>query len=341
MNNVRKIWENSNITEPAFHFDGEALFDERLSSHTTFRVGGPADLFLLPATVDALRSAVCFLKKQAVPVHILGGGSNLLVADRGVRGAVLSLAALNGISVQDQASPLAASPDRPLNADTVLVRSGAGATVEDLLKWCAECGLSGLERLGGLPGSVGGAVFMNARCYDFSVSDAFFGADFMEFSPAGCTLNTTGFEAGQWDYKRSPFQRRSGSSHFELAQGEPVIVSAVFSLRKGDSGCIRSEIERFIQDRETKGHYRFPSAGSMFKNNHAFGSPSGKIIDEAGLRGFRIGGAQVAPWHGNIVINADNATAEDIRLLVEQVRSKVFAQTGFMLETEVVFAGEW
>ena len=156
-----------------------------------------------------------------------------------------------------------------------------------------------------------------------------------------CTIEKRCYTSDEWSYKTSPFQTRNGPDPLALAEDTQVILSADFSVTGGNKGKILDEMAFYTRDREEKGHFRFPSAGSMFKNNHAFGKPSGKIIDEAGLRGFRIGDAQVAPWHGNIVINAGNATAADLRTLVEEVRRRVLEKTGFLLESEVIFAGEW
>jgi len=308
-----------------------ARYDEPMKAHTTFQIGGPADFFASPASPEELGALIDFFFENAVPVSILGGGSNLLVSDRGIRGAVVSLGALSRVE------PFSADPA----AFPVRVRAGAGASMQKLTDWCALQGYSGLERFAGLPGSVGGAVFMNARCYEISVSDLFFTADILHFAGGRCTLETTDCRPDEWGYKKSPFQVRPETDPLLLCENARIVLSAVFTVKRGDSRHIQAEMDRYIQDREEKGHFRFPSAGSMFKNNHAFGKPSGKIIDEAGLRGFRIGDAQVAPWHGNIVINAGKARAEDMRALVEEVRNRVYAKTGFQLEPEVIIAGDW
>lgn len=182
---------------------------------------------------------------------------------------------------------------------------------------------------------------MNARCYDASISGVFFGAEILCFRSGRCTIEKAKYLPDEWDYKKSPFQSRSGVDPLVLSEGSRVVLSADFVLEKGDAKTIRAEMAWYVRDREEKGHFRFPSAGSMFKNNHAFGKPSGKLIDEAGLCSFRIGDAQVAPWHGNIVINVGNARSEDIRKLVEEVRRQVFEKTGFLLESEVILAGDW
>lgn len=330
MNTVRKLWENSNITGNVPAADLAVSFDEPMEAHTTFRVGGPADLFSVPRTKEALSALLSFFSSASVPVSILGGGSNVLVSDRGIRGAVVSLSAFDAIELLP--APSATSP---------CVRAGAGASMDALTSWCAGQGISGLERFAGLPGSVGGAVFMNARCYDISVSDRFLAAELLHFSGGGYTMEERTYRAEDWAYKKSPFQTRAGADPLVLDGSASLILSAAFYLGRGSEADIRAEMDGYIRDRGEKGHFRFPSAGSMFKNNRDFGKPSGKLIDEAGLRGFRIGDAQVAPWHGNIVINAGKASAADLRALVAEVRARVLEKTGFLLESEVIFAGDW
>ncbi len=333
MINVRKLWENSNITARFPCLSSRARFDEPMREHTTFKVGGPADVFVEPSDAEELIALVGLFSPAGVPVSVLGGGSNLLVADRGIRGAVISLSRLDSIT-------LPAAPDG-FPSDRVPVRVGAGCSMNSLTNWCADRELAGLERFAGLPGSVGGAVFMNARCYDIAIADVFFAAECLHFGSEGCTIQKAGFVPGEWDYKASPFQRREGSDPLVLSPGSRVVLSVDLAVSAGNGDEIRAEMERYERDRADKGHFRYPSAGSMFKNNRDFGKPSGKIIDEVGLRGFRIGDAQVAPWHGNFVINLGSATAADLRELVEQVRRRVFESTGCMLESEVILAGDW
>ena len=333
MNNVRKLLENSNITKEWPALASRISYDELMSAHTTFKIGGPADCFARPRTRAELSALIDFFTANTIPVSVLGGGSNLLVADRGIRGAVISLAGFDAIERIDSTPPAA--------PDALLVRSGAGVAMNDLVEWCAARSFGGLERFAGLPGSVGGAVFMNARCYETSVSDVFFRAECLYFRDGGYTIEERPFDPAEWDYKRSPFQWRSGPDPLLLGENAQIVLSAVLHLKAGDERAIRSEMETYVRDRACKGHFRYPSAGSMFKNDRAFGKPSGKIIDEAGLCGLRIGDAQIAPWHGNILVNVGNATASDVRALVDEVRRQVLEKTGFDLEPEVIMAGDW
>lgn len=329
MLNVRKIWENSNI--PALWPDlaASVRFDEPMALHTSFQVGGPADLYVEPSGEEELGALAEALFSLGIPVSLVGGGTNLLVSDKGIRGAVISLARLSSIRKGEE------------TGGSRIVTAGAGVSMETLVEWCADRDISGLERFTGLPGTLGGAAFMNARCYDLSLSEVFLSARVLYFGPSGYTIMTVPKREGEWDYKKSPFQGVKARHPVALERGDSLIASVTLSLSAGSSPDIRREMEKYRADRESKGHFRYPSAGSMFKNDRSFGKPSGAIIDGAGLKGFSVGGARVADWHGNLVINTGGATASDIRTLVEEVRRRVLGQTGFNLEPEVIFAGEW
>jgi UDP-N-acetylmuramate dehydrogenase len=293
-------------------FRGFLAYDEPLANHTTFRVGGPADLFVrpegaaFPAYAALLRQAAA---EEGIPLFILGGGANIVVSDRGIRGIVLDTGGWRGA--------VAEGPG-------LLVRSGA--TVDEAAEAAAKAGLGGLEFLAGMPGTIGGAIWMNARCYGRSISDALAETEILEESGARRWIPA---RPEDFAYKKSPFQGQRS-----------LILSARLALTPRPETEIRGEMETRRRDREAKGHYRCPSAGSVFKNNRAFGKPTGQIIDELGLRGVAIGGAMVAPWHGNIIINTGNATAQEIRALTEEVAAQVKAALGFTLEPEILFVGE-
>ena len=203
----------------------------------------------------------------------------------------------------------------------------SGTSVDGLTSRLAERGLSGLEFLAGMPGSVGGAVWMNARCYEKSVSDVLLETEILD---ENCHRQRVPFQAEGFSYKKSPFQSR-----------EVLILSARFAVQFRESQDIHKEIASYRQNRTDKGHYRFPSAGSAFKNDRDFGESTGRIIDQLGLRGLSIGGAQIAPWHGNIIINIGNAIASDIRILMGEVVRRVKEARGFDLESEILFVGDW
>lgn len=302
MNNVREIAKKIN--------DIETITDVPMKERTTFRTGGCADLMIFPDNEQELQTVLKLLSEENLPFFILGGGANLLVSDDGIREPVISLEKMNRITV-----------------DGCRIRAEAGASVEDVCTAALDSCLSGVEFLYRLPGSVGGAVRMNARCYDHSICEVL--DQIVYFDKNGKPLRRTPEEGG-FGYKQSPFQNNG-----------TVVTAAVFRLQKGNRTQIEAAMKANESDRERKGHFRYPCAGSIFKNDRRFGKPSGILIDEAGLRGLREGGAQVAPFHGNIIINTGKATSTEIRNLIETVRSRVFSSCGCRLEPEVVFAGEW
>jgi len=216
---------------------------------------------------------------------------------------------------------------RGLEAGPDTVSALCGTPIDDAAGFARDRGLSGLEFAASLPGTVGGAVWMNARCYEREIADAL---ESVETLDAGLALRRRLFEPAEWGYKRSPFQSTTD-----------VILRAVFRLGPGDPGTIEEAMRRHRQDREVKGHFLHPCAGSVFKNDRSFGKPTGRLIDELGLKGLRIGGAQVAPYHGNIIVNLGDATAADVRALIERVEREVADRVGLRLEREVILAGDW
>ena len=304
MNNLLKKSVNFNIID---NYNGIFLQNESLKDKTTFKIGGNASFFAKPEDSKSLIALLSWAKENDLPLFILGGGSNLVVSDEGIDKLVISTESFDFCTLQDD-----------------LLICGAGCTFEKITEFCIENEISGLENFAGLPGTTGGATFMNARCYEVSISDVLSSVKYIDLSDF--TEKTYSVDLSEWDYKKSPFQ-----------SGDKIITQVSFNIKKGNSKEIEEKSLSFIKDRENKGHFKFPSAGSVFKNNRNFGKPSGKIIDEVGLRGFSVGQAQVAPWHGNFIINNGNATASDVRNLVEIIQEKVLKETGFMLECEIIF----
>ena len=306
MNKIFELRKKINILE-----------NEPMSLHTSFKTGGPARFYARPGDFTELALLVEAAASDGLPVFILGGGANILVADKGISGLVIATGGLRRHSLEGS-----------------LLRAGAGLPISDAAGFAADAGLEGLDFIHAMPGSAGGAVYMNARCYGYSVSDVLEELSFLP--PGGLLPEKRGIEelrAG-FAYKKSPFQ--SGGS-----LSGAVIIEAVFRLRPGDKALIRDNMRRIEEDRKAKGHFMAPSAGSVFKNNHAFGQPTGKILDELGMRGFRHGGAQVSPLHGNIIINTGNASSGDIRGLMEILAMRAKDERGIVLEPEIIFAGEW
>lgn len=289
--------------------NGRVQIREPLCKHTTMKVGGIADIFIVPDDLEEFKAVYNYLHQKKLKPFILGGGANIVPADKGIRGVVLSTERLNHVTVRD---------------DTVT--AGGGFPIGDLPAIALEKGLCGLEFITAMPGSVGGAVVMNARCYGSEIADILEQVLFL--TPKGIVEKYL-FYKEDWGYKRSPFQSAKG-----------IIIEATFRLQFDDTKAASLRMEEVREDRKEKGHFRYPSAGSVFKNNRLFGKPSGKIIDELGLRGERIGGAVVAPWHGNIIINEGNASACDIYCLVDLIQQRSL-KAGYPLEPEILFVGEW
>ena len=305
MRNVGKIRKKINLPCPV-------SYDEPMSRHTSFRLGGPADLYVTPQSAEQAARVFGLLNEMGVPTFILGAGANILVSDLGIRAAVVDLSALTGCSLSRS--------ERTLEAL-------AGTAMSDVSSLAAQRGLSGLEFIYSMPGSVGGSVWMNARCYGRSVSEVLLGVRYVE--PTG-VVATMGVEHDQFGYKRSPFQ-----------DWGCLILSATFALEPGDTAVMRQQMESIKEDRERKGHFRYPCAGSIFKNNREFGNPTGKLIDALGLKGRCIGGACVSALHGNIIVNTRSAAAQDVLQLIRLLESEVRGAYGFRLDREILLVGQW
>ena len=311
-------------------------WEEPLSLHTTFKIGGPAEAFARPedsASASALKAAA---RAEGIPIFVLGGGANVLVGDRGIRGIVMDTSSLRSVDME---------------AEEGLLVAGAGLSMDELCLEALARGSGGLEDFAGLPGSVGGAVFMNARCYEREMSQILAWVSSADdrgrivrrpVSAAASEARAAG-EAGalsfaqEWFYKHSPYQP-GGSSGGEL------ILEAAFRLTPADDEAA-ARIARVMRarraDREAKGHYRLPSAGSVFKNGRSLGAPTGALLDRLGLRGRRIGDAMISPWHANIFVNSGSATAADMRELIELARGEARERLGIELELELLMVGEF
>lgn len=286
-----------------------------MSAHTTFGIGGPADFLIKVASAAELGRLLAAFGAADIPWLALGGGANLLVGDGGFRGAVLDLSGLSWA-----------------RRDGEKLRAGAGMAVDTLCLQAIACELAGLENFYGMPGTLGGALFMNARCYERDFCETVESIEIV--SPGTGEARTVRPSPGQWGYKRSPFQPGG-----ELAGW--IVTGATFALSRGKAESVAATMRARRLDREAKGHYRLPSAGSMFKNNRDFGRPTGAILDGLGLRGARIGDAGVSPWHANIFVNLGQASAADMRALIEKAQDMARETYGFALEPEVIFVGEF
>ena len=297
-------------------FRGKLTHGEDMKIHTTMRVGGAAPLFIEPSDEESLVRAVRALREAKTRFFVLGGGSNTILPDT-IDFAVLSTRKLR-------------APVRETRADG----SGTTLTLAAGLSWqpvCAFCKQNAIGRFApfcGLPGTVGGAVRMNATCFGFSAGDALVSVRYLDIP----TMSVREYrkDGRDFSYKKSPFQ-----------DGTKIILSADFLVRRDEeptAGETAALYDRFFAERVARKHFSAPSAGSVFKNDPETSLVAGKIIDECGLKGTQVGGAKVAEWHGNIIINTGNASAKDIRDLVRHITATVKAKKNVELACEIVFA---
>ena len=280
----------------------------RMASLTTFKIGGPADIVITPSGEQQLKRALALCHSAQVPLMTIGNGSNLLVSDKGISGAVIHIArGMDEISLAD---------------DTTVV-CGAGAPLSALCAFCLEHGLSGLEFAYGIPGSVGGAVYMNAGAYGGEIKDVIMSARYLSHDGTEGEYSGDTLALG---YRKSVF---TGS--------DKIIVSAVFSLKKDDKAAIKSRMDDYIGRRKEKQPLNFPSAGSAFKRPN--GHFAGALIEQSGLKGFSVGGAQVSLKHAGFIINTGGATCEDVTALMEHIVETVRDRFCVTLEPEIIKIG--
>jgi UDP-N-acetylmuramate dehydrogenase len=289
-----------------------------LKERTWFRLGGRADVLIHTSDMSKVAHLLQLATHAGVETFTLGDGSNLVVSDAGIAGFVIDSKLLCQ-------NPLPVLHDGANNE--VLLETGAGILMEDLIGFTLDNQLEGLAHFYGLPGTLGGALFMNASCYLGDISAHFERADLLQKDGSKASV---AYIASQWSYKRSPFQQEQG-----------LITGACLRLHKSNlsSQELWQLARGYKDDRQSKGHFSAPSAGSTFKNDRSFGKPSGQLIDECGLKGLRCGDAMVALFHGNFVINVESASASDVAQLITQIISQVKTKTGFVLEPEVLFVG--
>ena len=285
------------------------LIDEPMSRHTTFRIGGPADFFLIPGSCEELRQIQQICKEEQVPSFILGNGSNLLVSDAGFRGVI--------IQIYRNYSEIC--------VEGTSIRAQAGALLSGIARAAKEASLAGLEFASGIPGTLGGAVVMNAGAYGGEMKDVLREVTVLDAQGQVHTLPVGALELGY----RTSVVKKAGY----------LVLEAVLSLNKGDAQAIGARMKELAQQRIAKQPLDYPSAGSTFKRPEGYFA--GKLIMDSGLRGYRVGGAQVAEKHCGFVINAGGATAQDVRKLMQDVQTRVYEQFGVRLEPEVKFLGDF
>ena len=283
------------------------LWDEPMKNHTSFKIGGPAAALCAPKDRQQLRELVGFVQREGVDSWYIGNGSNLLVSDKG----------LNGVAIL-----LDSGFDGEIEVDGTVLLAPAGKKLSAVCAAACAAGLTGLEFAYGIPGSVGGAVYMNAGAYGGEMKDRLLWVEYL--APTGEIVRLEQ-EQLSLSYRHSRFME-------EGMQGS-CIVRAAFGLQRGEKAAIQSEMDRILNQRRQKQPLEYPSAGSTFKRPQ--GAFAAQLIDECGLKGFTVGGAQVSKKHAGFVINTGKATCADVLELTRQVRECVKEKTGYLLELEV------
>lgn len=289
---------------------GGVLTDEPMALHTSMRAGGRADIVAFPAGRVELAGLITFLKACGVPYTALGNGTNLIVRDGGYRGVVICLQKLKGISLSG-------------SGEERTMAALAGTPLREMVSRAAQEGLSGLEFCAGIPGSLGGALRMNAGAYGREMKDVVIRLEL---------LNSAG-EVKNIEREDLIFSYRN----LELPAGA-LIVDGEFVLRVSSREAVEKEVRRILDLRGAKHPLNFPNSGSIFKN--PAGAPAGRLIEQCGLKGLRVGGAAVSELHGNFIVNLGNAEAADIIELIGMITESVREKTGVSLETEVRIIGE-
>lgn len=287
---------------------GPVLFDEPLSKHTSWKIGGPADVFLLPTRLEHLVRIMEITKEHNIPWYVIGKGSNLLVRDNGLRGVVIKLA--------DNFA------DLEFNGQTL--KAQGGRSFVSAAKHAIREGLSGLEFATGIPGTVGGAVMMNAGAHGGEVKDVLI--DCHVLTPEGQVVHMKHSDL-HFDYRYSHLKDHPG-----------VVVDATFRLRPGDSAEMSERVKAWANRRKTTQPLAMPSCGSVFRNPE--GSHAGYLVEQAGLKGTVIGGAQISELHGNFIVNIGGAKAADVIALIELVQQTIHDRYGYDLHPEVRIVGE-
>jgi UDP-N-acetylmuramate dehydrogenase len=287
---------------------GKVKENEPLANHTTIKIGGPADLFIEPSSIDNLKKTMDLIREYNVKWRAIGRGSNLLVSDKGIEGAVIKLGhGLDNLEVND-----------------TIVKAGGGHSLVSLATMISRKGLSGLEFAAGIPGSVGGAVYMNAGAHGSDVSNILVKAHIL-FEDG--TMEWLTNEEMEFSYRTSVLQKKRPG----------IVVEAEFQLQKGEKDSIMSVLQKNKDYRKETQPWNFPCAGSIFRN--PLPHYAGKLIESAGLKGHSIGGAMISEMHGNFIVNTGNATAQDVLALIEHVKDTIYNLYQINMETEVEIIG--
>lgn len=290
--------------------DGHIVLNEPMSKHTSFKIGGNADIFIKTENIEEIKYIVKFAKSNEIPLFVMGNGSNLLVRDNGIRGIVLKID-LQNIEIKE-------------HKDYVIVQVGSGVQVPKLARITAKKAYSGLEFAAGIPGSVGGAIKMNAGAYGGEFKDILISATYLTEDGEVIQIDNKDCE---FDYRKSRFSKTSD-----------IILNAKLKLNYGNEQDIENKIKENMELRRKKQPVDMPSAGSTFKR--VDGVITAKLIDDCGLKGYSIGGAMVSTIHAGFIVNTGNATAKDVLDLAEHIKSEVYKKFNKNIELEIEVVGE-
>lgn len=286
------------------------IFDEPMKKHTSFKIGGTADYFFKATTLEELQNIIKFAKIKELPITIIGNGSNLLVTDKGIRGLVIKID-IKKLKIEKK-------------DEFAVIEVGAGNKLMALATKMKDEELSGLEGLSGIPGSVGGAIVMNAGAYGKEMKDVVLSTTCMDKNGK---LYTFSNEEQEFSYRNSIFQKK-----------DYIIIETKLKLEYGKKDEIQKKMEEYFKSRKEKQPIEYPSAGSSFKRQE--GIITAKLIDDVGLKGYKIGGAQVSEKHAGFIVNYNNATATDVINLINYIKEKVYSKYGIKIEEEIKIIGE-
>ena len=285
-----------------FYNEDNIKIDEKLSSYVNFKVGGPADILLIPESKEQIKKSICICKENNIPVYVIGNGSNILVRDGGFRGVVISLKGVHNVTVNDER-----------------IEAECGAMLKAVSDKAMENSLTGFEFACGIPGTIGGAIRMNAGAHGSEMKDIVKTVTYIDGNGEIHKINN---EQAKFEYRNSLF-----------TNNEYIIVETELELNKGNREEIQAKIQEYANFRKEKQPIEYPSAGSTFKRGTDF--ITAKLIDECGLKGYQIGGAQVSEKHAGFIINTGNATSKDVEELIKYIKQEVYEKFGKEIETEI------
>ena len=280
--------------------------DEPMSKHTSFKTGGNAEFYILVDNENQIKSLLDYSKQNNIDLYIIGNGSNLLVSDKGIKGIVAKIS-FEGLSITE-------------NEDNIIVEAGAGVKVMVLAQILKKKGITGFEELSGFPGTIGGANYMNAGAYGKEMKDVIIETKTLNKETGN--IENLRNEEQEFTYRGSIFKNK-----------KYIILQTKLRLKKGNTEEIEKKMNEYLMQRKEKQPLEYPSAGSTFKRGDGF--ITAKLIDECGLKGYQIGGAQISEKHAGFIINKDNATTKDILDLIEYTKKKVFEKFGVQIEEEI------